>query len=263
MPPVTLISVNGGNICQGFSWEITAPDKLAEMVAHIAIGQYRHVEKIISGKKITSLQVTDRQKQGAIKLVTAKDITQPYHRDGWIFQAISWIVAHCQEPDAIIAKPQSRLADKGPDGLQVGLTQDSKNIAEIVVFEDKATNDAYNTVQNKVFPEILKIESGDKDHEFTTEICGVIDCSERSVPGANYEEQIGNILLEKKHCYRISIATDSVKGSQKDHKSIFKKFDEIATGSIVRRRTNTLHYVDLRKCMSGFADMVIEKIKGM
>lgn len=261
MPVVEITPVNGGNACRGWSWKITDQDKLAEMVARIAIGQYRHMEKILSGRRALSLPATDSQKRGAINMMTVGSGKQPYHRDGWIFQAISWIVAHFEVPTSVIAKPHSQPADKGPDGLQIKLTDDGRSIAEIVIFEDKATSNARDTVQNKVFPEILKIENGDRDHELTTEICGVIDSTRKSLPDANYEEQIGHILLANKHCYRISIATNSTTSAQDNHESLFETFEEIAAGDISRRRANTVYYQDLRQWMNLFSDMVIEKIK--
>lgn len=260
---VERIPVCGGNICRGYSWEIIDTDKLAEMVAQIAIGQYRHTEKILSGRKAMSSQATDSQKRGAINIMTVGSKKQPYHRDGWIFQAISWIVAHYEMPSSIIAKPHSRPADKGPDGLQIDLNNSGRSIAEIVIFEDKATINARDTIQYKVFPEIREIENGDRDHELTTEICGVIDSRRQSLPDVNYEEQIGHILLKNKHCYRISIATDTTRNAQSAHESLFKKFEDVATGDISRRRTNTVYYLDLRQWMNTFSDAVIDKIKGM
>jgi hypothetical protein len=84
---LTLAKINHGDLCHGWSWTVADEDELAERVARIALGQYRHVAKILSGAGVPGPTATAEQAKAAIKLLTRGKNEEPWHRDGWIFQA--------------------------------------------------------------------------------------------------------------------------------------------------------------------------------
>lgn len=55
----------------------------------------------------------------AFKSKRTTDPEKPWHRDGWMFQVISWIAAHLQNPEDLIAPPHMIHAHKGFDGIHV------------------------------------------------------------------------------------------------------------------------------------------------
>jgi len=83
--PLTLAPVSHGTLCHGSRWIIADEEDLTSTVARLALGQARHVAAILAG--------IDKMPP-AIKLLTVPTGKPPYHRDGWVFQAISWIAAH-------------------------------------------------------------------------------------------------------------------------------------------------------------------------
>jgi hypothetical protein len=91
---LTLKAVDHEDLCHGWSWEIHDEDQLVEDVARVALGQYRHVERILAG--VTGGAPVARAEHVAdarAKLSVDPD-GSPYRRDGWVFQVISWIAAH-------------------------------------------------------------------------------------------------------------------------------------------------------------------------
>ena len=46
---LTLVPIDHGELCHGWAWTVDDEDVLAERVARIVLGQYRHVAKILSG----------------------------------------------------------------------------------------------------------------------------------------------------------------------------------------------------------------------
>ena len=46
---LTLTQVDHENLCHGWAWTGEDEDALAERVARVALGQYRHVAKILAG----------------------------------------------------------------------------------------------------------------------------------------------------------------------------------------------------------------------
>ena len=117
---LTLEKVSSPNLCEGSEWVVADEDALAEHVARIAVGQYRHVAKILLGEGATAAVVTQSAKADAITLLTLKKGEEAWHRDGWLFQAISWIAAHNASGVAIRA-PHLIKAHKGFDGLKLEL----------------------------------------------------------------------------------------------------------------------------------------------
>jgi hypothetical protein len=77
------------------------------------------------------------QAKAAIKLLTLGKDEEPWHRDGWIFQTISWIAASQAPSGSLTCAPHIRRADKGFDGLQLQLSEDGKVVTAVIVFEDK------------------------------------------------------------------------------------------------------------------------------
>lgn len=93
-------------------------------------------------------QVTLAAKKDAIALLSLKPDEKPWHRDGWMFQAISWIAAHNDGGIAIRA-PHLIKAHKGFDGLKLELS-DAGEVTAVVVFEDKATENPRATIRDDV-----------------------------------------------------------------------------------------------------------------
>lgn len=147
--PITLTPYQYQELCHGHAWTIENEDVLAEQIASVALGYAFHVQKIIAGARLTLQPVPVRQAEEAIKLLTVNGDT-PWHRDGWMFQVISWLAARCAAPDGIIRVPQMIHADKGFDGLQIELDSETGLVTAAIIFEDKATDNPRDTIRDEV-----------------------------------------------------------------------------------------------------------------
>jgi hypothetical protein len=164
---LTLSQINHGDLCHGWSWVVSEEDELAERVARIVLGQYRHVAKILHGAGVPGPAANAEQAIAAIKQLALEPGESPWQRDGWIFQAISWIAAHQAPSAALTRAPHIRKSDKGFDGLQLQLSEDGTAVTAVVVFEDKATDNARDTIRDDVWPGIVALESGKRLNELT------------------------------------------------------------------------------------------------
>jgi hypothetical protein len=135
---LTLAQVDHENLCHGWAWTVEDEDALAERVARVALGQYRHVAKILAGADLAGPSASADHGAAAIKLLTIEPGEDPWHRDGRIFQTISWIAAHQNVQGVVTRPPHILKAHKGFDGMQLELSEDGKSIAAVVIFEDKA-----------------------------------------------------------------------------------------------------------------------------
>jgi len=103
------------------------------LIARGALGQSRAVERILSATNGLPADYPTGGFAGAMAPLTVEEGADPYHRDGWVFQVISWIAAHREDDDALIRAPQMSKADKGLDGLMIQF--EDGDVARVVICE--------------------------------------------------------------------------------------------------------------------------------
>jgi hypothetical protein len=261
---LTLSSSNHGDLCHGWSWTVTDEDALAERVARIVLGQYRHVAKILAGAGIPGPPlVTAEQAKAAIQQLTVRDGEDPWQRDGWIFQAISWIAAHQAPSGEITRAPHIRKSDKGFDGIQLQLSADGAAITAVVVFEDKATENPRDTIREEVWRGIARLENGDRLNELTHEVSAMLGVQAAADPQFDVDSAIATTLWREVRRYRVSITIGDPHNSDKGRAKLFEGFDNSAPGAVERRRADTIYLPALRSWMTAFAARVIAKIQAI
>jgi hypothetical protein len=250
-----------GDLCHGWSWVVEDEDKLAAQVARVALGQFRHVGKILAGVSAADPATTHDHAADAIDLLTVEAGEDPWHRDGWIFQTISWIAAHQQSHGVATRPPHIIKAHKGFDGLQLELSADGHSIAAVIIFEDKATDNARDTIRDDVWPSITRLESGKRVNQLTHEVSAALEAQKHFNPDLDVDAAISNILWKEARRYRVSITVSDTHASGEARGRLFKGFDEKAPGDVKRRRAETIHMPELRKWMQQFANRAIAQVK--
>lgn len=258
---LTLTKADAPALCQGSEWVVADIDALAAQVARIAVGQYRHVSRILLGGAATDAAVTAAAKADAIGLLTVKPGADPWHRDGWIFQAISWIAAHHAGGVAIKA-PHLIKAHKGFDGLKLDLGA-AGEVQGVIVFEDKATENPRDTIRDDVWPGIAKLEKGERSNELTQAVSGLLEGQQRSFPDLDIDAAVQTIIWKDARRYRVAITVGTPHAADDRRQALFKGYDAHAPGDIGRRGAETLHVADLRPWMQAFADLTIAKVQAL
>lgn len=240
------------NFCQGFEWEIEDREKLAKAVAHILVQQYSAAIRILTDSDHSA--VTKANVESIIAERLKKSDTEPWHRDGLLFQLIAWLVAHKEASKGdSIALPHLIPAGKGIDGAVVHLNDDS-GFTGISICEDKATDHARNVISTKVWPEIEACENGDKDDELRTFVINAL--VERCIAREQAEYVAGQILWKNQRRYRVRTTH-----TKRERGGLFKDFDEKVAGDELRRRGETLFMENLREWMDHFADLVKAELR--
>ena len=258
---LALTSIDHGDLCHGWSWTVEDEDVLAEQVARIALGQYRHVAKILAGAGIPGPLANAEQAMAAIEQLTLAEDEDPWQRDGWIFQAISWVAAHHAPSGALTRMPHIRKSDKGFDGLQLQLSDDGNAVTAVVVFEDKATSNARKTIRDEVWPGIVALEKGERLNELSHEVSGMLSARAESDPDFDLDSAISKTLWQDVRRYRVSITVGDSHSNEQSRAQLFKGFDVSAPGDVVRRRADTIYLPAMRDWMEAFSVRVIKAIK--
>lgn len=262
--PLSLRAYDDAPLCFGHTWTIIDEDLLAYLVARLVLGQWLHVAAILESGNPPAPSVSAQALERLTRKLTVADggaAALRWHRDGWVFQLISWIAARKGASGHVLVRPpQQRKADKGFDGLIIELSPSSGDGAILTICEDKATDNARNTITSKVWPEITMLENGDRDEELVNEVSAMLDkrLSESEVLVA-----VEQLQWKGTKRYRVCVTVDQPHDQQPRRASLFGGYDSRATGAHVRRRGETLWLADLRSWMDAFCVRVTHHLAEM
>ena len=260
---LVLKQIDHDNLCHGWEWEVEDIDVLAERVARVVLGQYRHIAQILEGVAGAAPAGSAHHAADALKKLKVAKNGDPWHRDGWLFQIISWIAANQEKQGAALAPPHIFHAHKGFDGMQLEISDDGKSVTAVVIFEDKATDKARRTIKRDVWPDIEHLEAGGRIAELTHEASAILERQQHVHPDLDIDHAIDHILWQEARRYRVSVSIEDKHKSHDKRKKLFKHYDVSVDGDVVRRRAETMHFDDLRGWMANFSDLVAEKIKAI
>ncbi|TYC78345.1 hypothetical protein FMN63_03550 [Stappia sp. BW2] len=254
-----------GSLCSGATWTIEDKQVLAEQVARVALGYSRHIKKILENAPVPLPTSAISSVDGAIDLLTIEG-ADPSHRDGWLFQTISYIAALKQDPHGIYDSPHMQHAAKGFDGLKLVVDHDHGAVQSVVIFEDKATQDPRTFIATKkdskgkgvaVWDEFRDIEMGNRQPLLTDKVASLL----QTVADIDVDEAIENIIWHETRGYRVSITVGDTHSTEAGRKRLFKGYDDAVKGSFDRRRAETIHIKDLRKWLDDLAELAKDEIE--
>jgi hypothetical protein len=244
----------------GADWSITDEDQLAKLVAKVALGQARHVAKILQETDCIDYAPSPSAVDGAIRLLTAADPEKPWHRDGWLFQVLAWIAAHLQSPDTLKAAPHMIHAHKGFDGVHLKLDISNGTVISVVICEQKATGNPRNLITSQVWPEFQSLETGRRDNELVAEVATILERNGH----VDVDQAVSTIIWQNSRSYCVAITVGDDEHSDKGRNALFKGYKKVVPArDLVCRRAETLYQPDLRKWMNNLAERAIKAVHEM
>lgn len=248
--PITLNVSNEDPIAMGHCWIINDQQKLARLIATVAVGQSDHAARVLNQLGATSQpRTTENAKANAIRNLTVPAGSDPWHRDGWLFQIMSWIAALKANPNSLMAAPHLIHAQKGFDGVLLEFDHVTKSISAVVILEDKATDNPRATIRDLVWPEFESLEQGFNEHLLISQITSLL----KEARVDEVEEVVSNVIWNDVRRFRVSITVGDGHASSEGRKTLFKDYDDVVKGPLVRRSGDTFHVVDLRNWMAQLA----------
>lgn len=250
--PLSFTKITGGSAWRGCTWTVRDEDELARMISGVAMGQARVVERILAETGCTASVCTAAGRQGARNLLTAEHGHNVAHRDGWIFQVISWIASHLQAREAsdktFIRPPQMIHAEKGQDGLIIEHSND--DIARVVICEDKATKSPRKQIRDAVLPDFEHYETGARDNELIAAVTSVLGQNDIK----NVDAIVEGILWNQQRAYRVAatVGLNDAKPSR-----LFKGYEKSVCGDVSRRRVELMPLAELRPWMNKIANKAL------
>lgn len=260
--------------CAGERWEALDLEKLAELVAFIVKGQAVHAQSVIAGLgNLDSVFPMEGELQKLINnecieyLSVPKDkngkeerCTKKWHRDGFLFEAISWIVARKNAPaHALLRDPHVKATTQGLDGLMVVLDQETLLPISTTIFEDKCTEDQRGTFKTKVLPCFKDFHNGVNARSLLESVSSLL--RESPISKTKISEIAIKALEKNIRGYRAGLVIEAKDDNEIGRKEIFTGYEEVDGIPATSRVAATLVVPpDLRKWFQEFAELVIRKL---
>ncbi|MEA9988285.1 hypothetical protein QN404_05205 [Pseudomonas sp. RTS1] len=258
--------------CEFSEWEIDPlkEDNLVEIVAYLYLRQEENAQRVIGQVATQRVEPFGNVVANVIRKLGVLSPTDPsntadqiknsrIHRDGLLFQHISWVVTRISIPSGVMTSPHVRQADKGFDGFVLELDEKKEKVDSIIISEDKASAKPRKLITSKVWPELKQIIDGERDDEILAELVTLL----KGVEGVNKEGAIGRVVWAEARRFRVCIATgenirDTVSGS---FEKLMNGFSGTVSGAMSSRTGGVLAFKDVRDGLDEFALAVIEKVK--
>lgn len=254
--PIQLTPIAHKSLVYGNTWKVTDEQLLAELIARVALGQARHVSKILAsaGGGTPPIPIDDAW-SAAVKMLTIPVGGDHWHRDGWMFQVMSWLAALKAGPGSLVNSPQMIFAQKGFDGIQLDFDATGA-ISAVVIFEDKATENPRETIRDDVWPEFEEYESGGDTNVLVAEVTGLLEKRQ----GIDVDDVVRQVVWKDVRHFRVSITVGDSHSNDAGRGRLFKGYDEKVPGDVKRRRGETFHVDELREWMNGIAGKTLAHI---
>jgi hypothetical protein len=265
-----------------WSFELGKREQLVTVLAYLYLQQEQNAQRVIKILETRALSSTERVLPNAIEKLTAPkqadldllehgDVDEQakagkrikvsvWHRDGHLFQYVSWVVARMASPLSILTPPHVRQTDKGFDGFMIDLDDTQKHVLKVVLCEDKASVAPRPLITGSVWKEITSIKDGEREDEVLSSLTTLL----KAVPNLSAEEledAVDVIFWDKIRQFRLSVATGEDQRGVNDFAHLVVGFEDVAMGALESRVGGVLPFDDVRDGLNQLAQEVIVKLQ--
>lgn len=252
----------------GWRWSVDDKEYLAKLIAIITLGQASHAARIIQELEPYSTIVSHTQLfAGARGQLVLRGATEKeknahrFHRDGFLFECISWIVARREGNDRTYLKdPHISATTQGLDGLIIELETNEAVIKQATICEDKCTKSPRTKFKTEVLSTFAEHHSGDKrSRELLASTIALISAS--GLDGTAATRAAAAVFDKNLRVYRAALTATDAHDNVTKRKALFKGYsalDEITKAQ--RIGATFIVEGDLRLWFQELADLSIEEL---
>lgn len=213
-------------------WTVRDLELLARLIAIIAMGQAKHAAHILAGLQpaapklnLDCVRADAKQRLTVTGDTPKKRDARRGHRDGMIFEAISWIVARQGAGTNVLMRdPHISATTQGLDGLMIELDETGETIVRATILEDKCSNDPRGKFRDEVLPAFQKYHALERSSELVAETASLLD---GRIPGEKVTEAAGRVLDIALRAYRAALTIDSRYSSEEKRKALFEGYEKL------------------------------------
>ena len=215
----------------GLTWTVANLDALARLIAIVLLGQSQHAARIIAALEpeapaFSDLDlIADAQAQMRIRGTTEDERkVSRFHRDGFLFECMSWIVAREGAGERTFLKdPHIDATSHGLDGLIVELHPTEPEIRRATICEDKCTTNARRLFKRDVMRAFGEHHNNKRARDLIANTAAII--RESGLNGTDADRAAARVLKKSFRTYRAALTTGVLAGNRRVR--LFQGFDEL------------------------------------
>ena len=232
-PPPTAISTAACKVnehCVGDHWTVGDFDLLARLIAIIAMGQAKHAARIITELQpavpaltLDVLRADAKQRLTVTGDTPEKQDAHRWHRDGLVFEAISWIAARQgAAANVLMRDPHISATTQGLDGLMIELDEKGAIVVRATILEDKCSNDPRRKFRDEVLPAFRNYHASRRASELVAATSSLLD---GRIPNEAVTEAAGRVLDTAFRAYRAGLTISPEYNSEEGRTALFKGYE--------------------------------------
>lgn len=249
--------------CVGSRWEVLDTNYLARIIAIIAMGQAVHAAQIIADLLPAAPAINEEALREDAKLrlsikgdtKDAQDASR-WHRDGLIFEAISWIAARQEASGEVLLKdPHISATTQGLDGLMIELDEEGTAITRVTIFEDKCSGDPRGKFRDEVLPAFSAYHRNRRASDLVAAAATLITAK---LTGTAATQAAARVLDLDYRAYRAGLTIEPGRDTEKGRAALFKDYETLDKITDIQRIGATfVTAVELRDWFDAQAELAI------
>ncbi|MCG9107191.1 hypothetical protein LH433_10590 [Laribacter hongkongensis] len=220
--------------CIGERWNEHDGISLAKLIAIIAMGQAAYAAHILREllPAAPAFSDADLRQEARVRMTVQDDANTPrigyprWQRDGFIFEAISWIAARqVYGKNVLLKDPHISATSQGLDGLMIELAPDKSKVLMTTIFEDKCTDNPRSTFLQKVIPAFLDRHKNTRAAELVATASVLLRMS--GIDEGTAAKLAANVMDRTQRRYRAAFALPKDQDSQAERQKLFTDYDKL------------------------------------
>lgn len=259
--PIECEDIINDPICFGGSWSEKTREMLIVCISDLLDGHYLKVARIIRN----NISDSEATKYGRAALKKKLTESSTDHRDGWLFQMISYICLlkkFASDKNCYLANPHIQPADKGFDNLLLKVDSSNNQIEYILITEDKATTRPRAVFRDDILPEFKSIENDERTGHLRT--CASVLLQKAKLDDDEVEKEIARFFWERGELkdenilrFRASLIVEN----KIKYKKLFKDYEKAISGDKIRRRAEIFKVNNTRKWLQELSEDILKHIE--
>ena len=270
VPALVIHTVSISKHCTGSRWTVANIDHLARIIAIVTMGQARHaaciIAELLPSKAAIGHAVLRADAKRRLSIAVGNDKQREvsrYHRDGLIFECISWAAAQqATGGKALIRDPHLSSTNQGLDGLMIEISESGSVITRATIFEDKCSEHPRTKFRDEIMPAFKAHHEDKRASDLLATAAALI--ARIGLSGTDAIKAAACVMDKKCRVYRGGLAVTRADDSAEKRRALFKDYEKLkGIGPDQRVGATLITSDDLRAWFQELADKAIEYIDTM
>ncbi|XJZ27731.1 hypothetical protein ACF5W4_02465 [Bacillota bacterium Lsc_1132] len=231
MPSMSSQIVEVDDNVTGHLWSVGNISELAQIIALISLGQAEHAAEIIYelGPVIPVRSISEFYNEAREQLeirgtTDRKREVSRYHRDGFLFECISWIVSQqVADENTYLKDPHISSTTQGLDGLIIQMDPIEKVVLHTTICEDKCTENPRDKFRDQVMQAFTEHHQNKRGRDLLANAVNLIKQSGLKGTAANLAAE--KVYDKTYRTYRAALTVNSGICNAEERQKLFKGYD--------------------------------------